>query len=124
MSKNRTGAFFGGLLIGSAVGAVTGLLLAPKSGRDTRQVLQKSVRAMPELAEDLSSNVQVQADRLSENALKNWDGTLNRLRVAIAAGVAAATQARQQQTVAVSDPASSDADSPAGDRAATADRAS
>lgn len=114
MSNNRTGAFLGGMLIGTAVGAVTGLLVAPKSGRDTRKVLKKSVQAMPELAEDLSSNVQLQADRLSENALKNWEGTLDRLRIAIAAGVAA-SQAAQEAT------ASSDA--PDKEPASVTDRA-
>ncbi len=51
---------------------------------------------MPELAEDLSSSVQLQADRLSETALRNWDGTLNRLREAIAAGLDASQRKRQE----------------------------
>lgn len=79
----------GGLLLGSAIGTLTGLLLAPRTGRDTRQLLKKSADALPELAEDLSTTVQLQADRLSETALRNWDSTLNRLREAIAAGVEA-----------------------------------
>lgn len=89
MSKKSAGSFIGGLLLGSAIGTVTGLLIAPRTGRDTRQLLKKSADALPELAEDLSSSVQLQADRLSESALRNWDGTLTRLREAIAAGVEA-----------------------------------
>ena len=89
MSKKSTGAFIGGVLLGSAIGTVTGLLIAPRSGRDTRQFLKKSAEALPELAEDLSTSVQLQADRLSESALRNWDGTLARLREAIAAGIEA-----------------------------------
>jgi gas vesicle protein len=89
MSKKSAGSFIGGLLLGSAIGTVTGLLIAPRTGRDTRQLLKKSADALPELAEDLSSSVQLQADRLSESALRNWDGTLARLREAIAAGVEA-----------------------------------
>lgn len=85
----KTGAFLGGMLLGSTVGAVVGLLAAPRSGRETRQILKKSAEALPELAEDLSSTVQLQADRLSESALKRWDGTLARLRDAIAAGIEA-----------------------------------
>jgi gas vesicle protein len=97
MSDNRSGSglFFGGLLLGAAVGAVAGLLLAPKSGRETRQLLKKSADALPELAEDLSTSVQFQADRLSGSALRNWDGTLGRLREAIAAGVEASQRDRQ-----------------------------
>ncbi|MFB8789808.1 MAG: YtxH domain-containing protein [Potamolinea sp.] len=89
MSKKSTGAFIGGLLLGSAIGTITGLLIAPRTGRDTRLLLKKSADALPELAEDLSTSVQLQADRLSESALRSWDGTLARLREAIAAGIEA-----------------------------------
>ena len=95
MSDNpsgNSGSLVAGFLLGAAVGAVTGLLLAPKSGNETRRLLKKSADALPEIAEDLSANVQVQADRLSASALKNWDGTLTRLRNAIAAGIEASRQ--------------------------------
>ncbi len=96
MSNKSAGPFLGGLLLGAAIGTVTGLLLAPRTGRETRQLLKKSADALPELAEDLSSSVQLHADRLSETALRNWDSTLNRLREAIAAGIEAS---RQEQEV-------------------------
>ena len=34
---NGSGKFVGGLLIGAAVGAVAGVLAAPRSGKETRQ---------------------------------------------------------------------------------------
>ena len=90
MSKNNnTGAFMGGMLLGGAIGTIIGLLIAPKSGKETRRLLRKSADALPELAEDLSTSVQLQADRLSASALRNWDETLTRLKEAIAAGVEA-----------------------------------
>ncbi len=89
MANNQSSGFLGGLLIGSALGAVTGLLLAPKAGRETRKLLRKSADALPELAEDLATSLQLQADRLSDTALQNWEGTLVRLKEAIAAGVEA-----------------------------------
>lgn len=92
MSNNRSGSFWGGLLLGAAIGTITGLLTAPRSGRETRQILKKSADALPELAEDLSTTVQLQADRLSESALRNWDSTLVRLKDAIAAGLEATQQ--------------------------------
>lgn len=95
MSKRSAGAFISGLLIGSAIGTLTGLLIAPRTGRDTRQFLKKSADALPELAEDLSTSVQLQADRLSESAMRNWDGTLARLREAITAGI----EASQRETL-------------------------
>ncbi|MDF5727317.1 MAG: YtxH domain-containing protein [Rhizonema sp. PD38] len=87
MSNNRSGVFFGGMMLGATIGALTGLLIAPRTGRETRQLLKKSADALPDLAEDLSTSVQIQADRLSANALRNWDETLDRLRDAIAAGI-------------------------------------
>lgn len=99
MTDNRSGSsglFLGGLVVGAAIGTVAGLLLAPRSGRETRQLLKKSADALPELAEDLTTSVQMQADRLSGGALRNWDGTLYRLKEAIAAGVDASQRARQQ----------------------------
>lgn len=90
MSKtDKTGTFVGGLLVGGALGTVLGLLVAPRTGRETRQILKKSADALPELAEDLSASVQMQTDRLSESALRNWEETLIRLREAVAAGVEA-----------------------------------
>ncbi|WP_353931938.1 YtxH domain-containing protein [Okeanomitos corallinicola TIOX110] len=95
MSNNRSGIFLGGVMLGATIGALTGLLAAPRAGRETRKLLKKSADALPELAEDLSTSVQIQADRLSASALQNWDDTLERLRDAIAAGVDATQRENQ-----------------------------
>jgi gas vesicle protein len=95
MSGKRSGGFLVGVILGAAAGAVTGLLAAPRTGRETRRILRKSADALPDLAEDLSTTVQIQADRLSETATKNWDSTLNRLKDALFAGVEATRQAQQ-----------------------------
>ncbi|HAX75327.1 MAG TPA: gas vesicle protein, partial [Cyanobacteria bacterium UBA11372] len=63
MSENRSGSFIVGLLLGAAAGTITGILVAPRPGRETRKLLKKSADALPELAEDLSTSVQIQADR-------------------------------------------------------------
>ena len=43
MSKNNnSGLFMVGVVIGSMVGTVTGLLLAPRSGKETRRIIKKS----------------------------------------------------------------------------------
>jgi len=107
MSENRsgaTGAFVVGVLLGAATGVITGLLMAPRSGRETRQLLKKSADALPELAEDLSSSMQLQAGRLSGQAAQNWDGTLTRLKQAIAVGVEASQRARAQSETAEAAP--------------------
>ncbi len=70
MPNNRSGNFIGGLMLGATIGAFTGLLVAPRTGRETRKLLKKSANALPDLAEDLSTSAQIQADRISENALR------------------------------------------------------
>jgi gas vesicle protein len=95
MSNRRSGLFVGGMLLGAAVGTIAGWLSAPRPGRETRELLKKSADALPELAEDLSTSLQFQADRLSVSALRQWDGTLDRLKEALNAGVEAANAQRQ-----------------------------
>ena len=87
--RNRTGTLISGLAIGTAIGTIVGMLIAPRTGKETRKVLKKSAEALPELAEDLSTTLQFQAHRLSDEALENWEETLNKLKMAIAAGVEA-----------------------------------
>lgn len=95
--KSSSGLLFAGLVVGGVLGAVTGLLVAPRSGQETRRILKKSAEALPELAEDLSSTIQLQADRLSETARRNWDDTLERLKDAIAAGIEASQVSNSMQ---------------------------
>lgn len=100
MSDKQAGGFIGGIVLGAAMGTVAGLLMAPRTGRETRQILKKSADALPELVEDLSTTIQMQADRLSETAVQNWDQTLERLKVAIAAGQEASRQEYESLTTA------------------------
>ncbi len=82
----RVGTFFTGIALGSAIGTIVGLLIAPRTGKETRKVLEKSTDALPELAEDLASTLQLQTHRLSHEATQNWEQTIVRLQKAIAAG--------------------------------------
>ncbi len=96
MSNNRSGRFLSGILFGAAAGAIAGLLAAPRPGHETRRILKKSAEALPELADDLAVVVQVQTDRLTENAIQRWDDTLVRLKEAISAGVEAGMEVSQR----------------------------
>lgn len=104
MSKKSTGAFIGGMLLGSTIGTIIGILIAPRTGKETRQLLKKSADTLPELAADLSTTVQLQADRISGSALRRWDATLNRLRDAIAAGIEASIEESEEPTASQPDP--------------------
>ena len=84
--KNSSGTFITGIAFGGLIGTAIGLLIAPRTGRETRQLLKKSADALPELAEDLATSVQLQTDRWSESTIQNWEETLIRLKEAIAAG--------------------------------------
>jgi gas vesicle protein len=44
--------FILGILIGAGIGAALGLIIAPQSGRETREALSKRVRAAAEHAND------------------------------------------------------------------------
>lgn len=92
MSDNQSNGLLGGMVIGAALGAIAGILAAPRTGKETRRILKKSADALPELAEDLATSIQFQADRLSETSLSNWDQTLIRLREAAIAGRSASRQ--------------------------------
>jgi gas vesicle protein len=105
MAEKKSGAFLGGVVLGTAIGTVTGLLIAPRPGRETRQFLRKSADALPEMVEDLATSLQLQADRLSETSLRKWEKTLIRLREAIAAGQEASE--REYSTLVSQDIASS-----------------
>ncbi len=104
---NGAGKFLGGLILGGAIGTVVGLLVAPRSGRETRKLLRKSADALPDMAEELSSNVQYQADRLTETAQRTWEDTVDRLQDAIIAGQAASQKlARELNASATISPVS------------------
>lgn len=98
MSQKRSLVFIGGLMIGAAIGGVAGLLTAPRTGQETRKIVQKSADAIPELAEDISTSVQIQTHRLSAQTVRHWNQTINRLRDAIAVGIYVTQQQRQTLT--------------------------
>ncbi len=95
MSAKNNDKFIGGMLIGAAIGVVAGLLTAPRTGRDTRKLLGKTATAVPQMAEDISSSVKFQADRLTTTLGDNWHETLDRLSESIAAGIVASQTDRQ-----------------------------
>jgi gas vesicle protein len=95
MADRNRSTFIGGIILGTSIGAVAGLLAAPRKGRDTRRLLKKTATAVPQMAEDISSSIKFQADRLAAAASDRWQDTLDRLSLAIEAGVIASQSVRQ-----------------------------
>jgi gas vesicle protein len=99
MAEKNRGTFFSGIVVGTLIGAVTGLLVAPRKGRDTRKILSKTMTAVPQMAEDIASSVQLQTDKLSAAAGSRWHDTLDRLATAISAGIVASQSARELNSI-------------------------
>jgi gas vesicle protein len=50
-------SFFFGALAGAVVGGVTALLLAPRSGKETREMLMEKVSMVQDKAKDLGETI-------------------------------------------------------------------
>ena len=95
MSNQNSGLFISGLLLGSVIGTATGLLIAPRTGKKTRQLVKKSASAIPQLTTDLSTSLKFQTDRFSDSATNSWEEILERVKQAIAAGLEASQKERK-----------------------------
>jgi gas vesicle protein len=99
--SNGAGKFFGGLIVGTTIGAAIGILFAPRTGKETRQALRRSAKDLPKLAEDLGSNVQYQTDRLAEQAQRTIDEAMIRLQEAIATGQDASRKIQEELAMSI-----------------------
>ncbi len=90
------GDFWGGVLFGAALGVMGGLLLAPRSGKETRRLLQNTLDSLPNASEDTVDRFQVQANRFLEQARGRVEETLGRLQEAIEAGKQATQEYRSR----------------------------
>ena len=90
MSKtDKQNGLVAGFVIGTAVGTVAGLFLTTRPGLKTRVVVQKSVDALPELAQDLVTTAQQHGGKWSRLAQIKLQKSLTRVQKAIAVGIEA-----------------------------------
>jgi gas vesicle protein len=73
MSENKHCSLVSGLLIGGLVGVIAGLILAPKSGQETREELSGK-------AKDMACRLQGEYDGALEKSKIAYDKLLVRLR--------------------------------------------
>ena len=68
-TTNNTTGILAGVLVGGLAGAITMLLLAPKSGKDTRmQMMEKGIELRDqttEMVEDTIAQVRLNADKMA-----------------------------------------------------------
>ena len=78
MSKDNGGGFSSGLILGAIIGAVAGILMAPKPGSETRSELMEKSDYWREKAEQLSDLV---VDRLGPTSVSYTHLTLPTKRI-------------------------------------------
>lgn len=66
MSNNSTESFFKGLIVGALGGAIAGILLAPKSGEETREDIKKLALEMKDKAVDTYNKARREVEKKVE----------------------------------------------------------
>lgn len=72
MAKNRA---FGVAVVAGVVGAIAGLLFAPKSGKETRQDIKEAAEDVKQRAADKSDKVKDAASAGARQAKGTWNRT-------------------------------------------------
>ena len=67
------GKFLAGFIVGGAVGALAGLLLAPKSGEETREMLARTSSEIYDKTEDSLKEIKEKAEVVVEDLQKKGD---------------------------------------------------
>lgn len=74
------GRFFTGVLVGAALGAVAGILLAPKSGKETREMLGEMASDMAKKTDETVQDIKRKADTLITDAQEKSEEIMNKLQ--------------------------------------------
>jgi len=78
---------FKGFMIGSLIGAVLGILYAPKSGRETREEICKSTGELLEKAKQNYDGAREKIEKLAGREKELYTEKKDRLKKALEAGV-------------------------------------
>jgi len=74
------GKFLAGFIIGGAVGGVIGVLLAPRSGEDTRQMLSEKSNDMCKNTESSIKELQTKANAVMDDIQEKGDELLKKIQ--------------------------------------------
>ena len=92
MADDRTDAagYLGWFFLGAAVGAAVALLMAPKSGRETRDILVEKGNEFARKAQELATEAQGRAGEWIDKSRELFEEQTQRLMSALEAGKQAA----------------------------------
>jgi len=74
------GKLFAGFVIGGCVGGIIGILLAPRSGAETRQIIAENSSELYKNAESSIKEIQGKADLAMEEIQKKGDELLKKVQ--------------------------------------------
>ena len=87
-----------GFVIGGLIGAALGILYAPKSGKETREDIQRSTEELLEKAKEKYEEASRKIEQLAGCEKELYVGKKERLKKALEAGVDAFKQEPSQKT--------------------------
>ena len=74
-----------GAAVGLTVGAVAGVLLAPKTGKETREELVKNIQELPDKAKRLSEKTHAVMDEIKEEVTEETHKIMDGVKEAVSA---------------------------------------
>lgn len=74
------GKFLAGFIVGGAVGALAGLLLAPKSGEETREMIAQKSSEIYDKTEDSINEIKEKAEDVVEDLQKKGDEIIAKIQ--------------------------------------------
>ena len=72
--------FLAGFIVGGAIGAIAGILLAPKSGEETRAMIADTTKDVLKRADETVKEIQSKADDVVSDMQKKGDEIRDRLQ--------------------------------------------
>jgi len=74
------GKFFTGFIVGAALGAVAGVLLAPKSGEETRNDISELAKDVVDKTEQTVKDIREKADNIVSDMQTKGDEIMSRIQ--------------------------------------------
>lgn len=74
------GKFFTGVVIGAAIGAIAGILLAPQSGEETREKISEMAKDAAEKTEKTVKDIQEKADSIVSDMQEKGDEIISKIQ--------------------------------------------